>query len=154
VHVLNTKRLTKRNGIWRGEECMSYCSKCGAKVREEMSFCPKCGTPLKVVQPPVEAVPTVPQRVEKAEKREEREKEEKHEKTEKEERYEKREFGYIGPLVGGFILLFVGLIFYLIVTASLRWEVAWAFFFIVIGIVIIVGAVYAATMAAKRHPET
>jgi hypothetical protein len=32
--------------------------------------------------------------------------------------------------------------------------VAWAFFLVIIGIIVIVGAVYAAMIAARRHPQT
>jgi len=133
---------------------MPYCPKCGTKVREEMNFCPKCGAPLKVEQVPAAAAPPAPIRVEKAEKHEKREKEEKHEKREKEEKYERRELSFVGPLVGGLFLMFVGYMFYLSVTVSLRWEAVWALFFIVIGIIVIVGAVYAAVTAARRHPRT
>ena len=114
---------------------MPYCPKCGTEVREEMAFCPKCGAPLKG--------PPAGYRPEKAEKSE---KEEKREKTEK---YEKREFGVIGPLIGGLILIFLGLMFYLELTGFARREILWAFFFVIIGIIIIIGAVY----AARRHPR-
>ncbi len=123
---------------------MPYCPKCGTEVREEMAFCPKCGAPIKVEQPPAPA----PQRAEKAEKHE------KGEKREKAEKYEKREFGVIGPLIGGLILIFFGLTFYIQVTGLLQREVAWALFLIIIGITIIVGFLYAATTAAKRQPRT
>jgi len=132
---------------------MSYCPKCGARVREGMNFCPKCGTSLKVEQLPAEAVSPAPSRAEKAEKREKEEKEEKREKGEKEEKYERREFGYIGPLVGGLFLMFIGFILYFTVTASIRFEAVLALSFVIIGIIIIVGGVYAATMAARRHPR-
>jgi len=114
---------------------MPYCPKCGTEVSEEMAFCPKCGAPLKG--------PPAGYRPEKAEKSE---KEEKREKTEK---YEKREFGVIGPLIGGLILIFLGLMFYLELTGFARREILWAFFFVIIGIIIIIGAVY----AARRHPR-
>jgi len=139
---------------------MPYCSKCGAQVREEMAFCSKCGAALKVEQPPAEAAapaPPAPYRAEKAEKHEKREKEEKGEKREKEEKtekHEKREFGVIGPLIGGLILICCGLLFYLTVTARLKWQVIGPLFVIIIGIIIIVGALYAAMMATRRHPST
>jgi len=132
---------------------MPYCPKCGAKVDEEMAFCPKCGAALKVEQSPTEAMPTTPSRAEKAEKHEKHEKEEKREKEEKAEKYEKREFGVIGPLIGGLILIFLGFIFYLQVTGILRGDVAFALFLIIVGILIIVGALYAARTAARRHPS-
>lgn len=106
-----------------------------------MPHCPNCGTPLKVERPPAPA----PQRAEKAEK---------YEKGEKREKYEKREFGVIGPLIGGLILIFFGLMFYLQVTGFLQGEIVSALFLIIIGIIITVGALYAAMMAARRHPRT
>jgi len=114
---------------------MPYCPKCGTEVREEMAFCPKCGAPLKG--------PPAGYRPEKAEKSE---KEEKREKTEK---YEKREFGVIGPLIGGLILIFLGLMFYLQLIGYRVWEIAWALFLVIIGIIIIIGAIY----AARSHPK-
>ncbi len=137
---------------------MSYCSKCGTKVREEMAFCPKCGAALKVERPTTEAVSApAPYRAEKAEKREKREKEEKGEKREKEEKtekHEKREFGVIGPLIGGLILIFVGLMFYLQITGFLGRQVASALFLIIVGVIIIVGVLYAVMTASKRYPAT
>lgn len=125
---------------------MPYCPKCGTKVSEETSFCPKCGTALKIERAPAPAAPPAPYRSEKAEKREKEEKEMWREKK------EKREYGYIGPLIGGFILIALGLMFFLAITWGR--EVAWAFFLVIIGIIVIVGAVYAAMIAARRHPQT
>lgn len=85
---------------------MSYCPKCGSKVEEEMSFCPKCGAPLKDQRPTVEAKTTY-RRDEKAEKAE---------KNEKAEKHEKHEYGFVGPLIGGLILIFIGAASYLEVT--------------------------------------
>jgi len=135
---------------------MAYCPKCGAKVREEMSFCPKCGAALKVEQPPAEAAPPAPYRGEKAEKHEKREKEEKErgEKREKGEKHEKREYGFVGPLIGGLILIFLGLMFFLAMTTAISWGAAAAIFLVIVGIIIILGAIYAMTMAGRRHPPT
>jgi len=147
---------------------VSSCPKCGSRVREEMNFCPKCGTSLRVAQPPVEAVPplvqpippSAPYRAEKAERREKEEKGEKgekHEKQEKEEKGERREIrqlSYAGPLIGGLFLVLVGFFLYLAVIGTVRLESFWAFFLVLIGIVIIVGAIYAAMTASRRHPPT
>ena len=146
---------------------MSYCPKCGSKVREGMNFCPKCGTVLKAEQLPVEATTAaapsapapapMPYRAEKAERREKEEKEEKHEKQEKEEKGERREIrqlSYVGPLIGGVFLILFGFFLYLSVTGVLRLETLGAFFLVLIGVVIIVGAVYAAVTASRRHPPT
>ncbi len=129
---------------------MVYCPKCGSEVSEEMSFCPKCGAALKVEKPPAEARPMEPRRDEKGEKGE------KAEKSEKQEKHEKGEYAFIGPLVGGLILFFIGLTFYLRLVAPEEGmnRMIWAFFFVIIGIIIIVGAVYGAILAGRRHPRT
>lgn len=142
---------------------MSTCPNCGAKIREDMNFCPKCGTSIKTQQAAAPApTPTAPQpvpapRAEKEEKREKEEKEEKGkrgERMEKEYRYGAREYSFMGPLIGGLVLIFLGIAFYLMLTSGVRWETLGALFFIVIGIIVIAGAAYAATMAARRHPQT
>jgi hypothetical protein len=124
---------------------MSHCPNCGTEVDEEMAFCPKCGAALKVEQAPAGSG-SVPRsyRGEKAEKHEKRE------KTEKTEKYEKREFGFVGPLIGGLILILFGLVSYLQVTGLLEREVVGALFLIIVWIMIIVGGLY----AARRHPRT
>jgi len=138
---------------------MSYCPKCGSKISEEMTFCPNCGASLKTVQPAVAAQPTAPPRGEKAEKGEKQEKHEKEardqrEKREKGEKHEKRQYGFAGPLIGGLILIFFGLMLFISLTTNIGWGILWAFFVVVIGIIIIIGAIYAATMASRKHPPT
>jgi uncharacterized membrane protein YvbJ len=125
---------------------MSYCPKCGEKISEEMTFCPKCGASLKATQPPTEARTTAYRR---------HEKEEKEEKGEKHEKHEKRQYSFIGPLIGGLILIFIGLTSYLKITglAEKEMRVVLAFLFVLIGLVIIIGAVYGAMIAARRHPK-
>lgn len=148
---------------------MPTCPKCGSRVREGMNFCPNCGSDLKIAptpststtaEAPSAEAPSSAQpmyRAEKAEKHEKQEKEEREEKQEKgerEQRYEKRESNFMGPLIGGVVLILVGLLLYWVVTASLRVETFGALFLVIIGIVIVVGAIYAITMAARRHPQT
>jgi uncharacterized membrane protein len=130
---------------------MSYCPKCGSKVDDEMTFCPKCGAPLtpeKVTTVAPETRPAPYRREEKTE-----EKSEKHEKREKQEKHEKREYGFMGPLVGGVILLFIGLALYLRVTGY-NSDMIWALFFVLVGLLVIVGGVYGVIMACRRHPRT
>jgi uncharacterized Zn finger protein (UPF0148 family) len=125
------------------------CPKCGAEVNESMSFCPTCGASLKIGQTPAETVPSQPpRRDEKAEKHE------KEEKSEKGEKHEKREFGLIGSLVGGLILILLGIMAFLRMTGLLRRGVEWAAFLLVIGTIIIVVAIYGAVAARRRCPET
>lgn len=130
---------------------MVYCQKCGTKVDEEMVFCPKCGAALKVEQATADALsaPTH-HRAEKAEKQEKQEKQEKREKSEK---YEKREFGFIGPLIGGLILVFLGFMSYLQVIGFLGREIVGALFLVMIGVIIIVVGLYATMLASRRHPR-
>jgi UDP-N-acetylmuramyl pentapeptide phosphotransferase/UDP-N-acetylglucosamine-1-phosphate transferase len=130
---------------------MSYCPKCGSKVDEEMTFCPKCGASLKVerVTPATPGTATVTyRRDEKAEK------EEKSEKHEKGEKHEKREHGFMGPLIGGVILMFIGFALYLRIARPDQEGVIWALFFVLIGLLVIVGGIYGAIMASRRHPRT
>jgi hypothetical protein len=131
---------------------MSYCPKCGSKVTEEMSFCPKCGAPVKIEQaPPV----TTRREYRRREKEEEKgEKHEKQEKREKGEKGEKGEYGFLGPLVGGLILIFLGVTWWLGINQTLDWKILWAFFLLMVGIVIILAAIYGAFVLRKRHPTT
>jgi uncharacterized membrane protein YvbJ len=123
---------------------MSYCPKCGSKIEGDMSFCPKCGASLKVQQATAEAR-TDRRRDEKSEKGE------KHEKTEK---HEKHEYGFLGPLIGGLVLICIGAASYLEITKAFDSKVIWAVFLVIIGVMIMIGAIYGYRMAAKRHPKT
>jgi hypothetical protein len=132
---------------------MSECKKCGAKVKEDMSFCPNCGAPLReVAAAPQPSAPTPPTTAHVK-----YEKEEKHEKREKEEKHEKGEYSFLGPLIGGVILIIIGLMSYLQVTGLINEVtrgVLWAFFIIVVGLLLIFGALYAMTTARRRYPRT
>jgi len=129
---------------------MSYCPKCGSPVTEEMSFCAKCGAPVKI-EKTAQAAPAEARTKEyrRGEKSEKGEKGEKHEK----EKGEKHEFGFIGPLIGGLILIFIGLASYLEITGIYDRRVIWAFFFLLVGVVIIIAAIYGAFVLTKRHPK-
>jgi len=127
---------------------MSFCPKCGNKVTEDMVFCPKCGASLKAEQPTAQAARPPTYRHEKGEKSE------KGEKREKSEKREKHEYAFIGPLIGGLILVFLGVMAYLSIANVVGRRVWIALFFILIGIVIIFGAIYGAMLASRRHPKT
>jgi uncharacterized membrane protein YvbJ len=129
---------------------MIYCPKCGAEVEETASFCPRCGAPLKVEYPPPPTATEIPPTYARGEKTEE--KSEKHEKREKNEKYEKREHGFIGPLIGGVILLFIGAAIY---AGETGWNASylWALFFVLIGVLIIVAGIYGVVIAGRRHPR-
>jgi uncharacterized membrane protein YvbJ len=127
---------------------MAYCPKCGNEVRDDMVFCPKCGAPLKVQQTSTATVRSARYRNEKAEK------DEKQEKTEKTEKHEKGEHAFIGPLIGGLILVFIGLSFYLETTGLVSRPVTGALFLVIVGVLIMFGAIYGARLASRRHPRT
>jgi predicted lipid-binding transport protein (Tim44 family) len=76
-------------------------------------------------------------------------------KRQKRARKRRRQNGFIGPLIGGLILIVLGLTAYLRVSGVVTDErYIWAFFLVLIGLVIIVAAVYTLIMAARRHPKT
>jgi hypothetical protein len=128
--------------------CLPNCPKCGAEVSEEMSFCPRCGAPLRVGQFP--PPPPAGRREEKAEKYEKHEKEEKGEKWEK---HEKHELLFLGPLVGGAILLILGILGYLEVSGLIVHGVSRAILLIILGVILLIGALYVIGTASKRHPK-
>ncbi len=118
---------------------MPYCPKCGAEVSEGVNFCSKCGATLGPLPPPV--------------RREKEEKHEKREKSEKTEKHEKGEYSYIGPLIGGLVLIAVGLMAYLS-TISPTYARNWGpILLIAVGAIILVIVVYGALTAAKRSPK-
>jgi len=127
---------------------MSYCPKCGAEITEEMTFCPKCGAPLKAARAPAEPRFREQYRGEKSEKSE------KAEKREKGEKGEKHELGFFGPLIGGLILIFLGIAAFVGVSyPHYDMRTFWAFFLLLIGVIVIVAAIYGAVVLAKRHPR-
>jgi uncharacterized membrane protein YvbJ len=131
---------------------MVYCPKCGNEVDENMTFCPRCGAPLKAAAAPVQAAPA-PQRNEKAEKGEKQEKHEKQE-PEKGEKHEKGEYGFVGWLVGGLILILIGFFALLQITNIITSGMSWAVVLLIIGAIVIIAAVYFASMARKHSPST
>jgi cation transport ATPase len=130
---------------------MSFCPKCGNKVDETMAFCPRCGASLKGVP----SGPTVPppQPYPRDEKREKNEKNEKQEKHESREKQEKGERGFVGYLIGGLILIIIGLFSVLqISNPGVLGAQSWALMLLIIGIIIIIGAIYVAMTARRRSP--
>jgi hypothetical protein len=131
---------------------MSYCPKCGNQVDDTMTFCPRCGASLRgatTSQPP----PAQPY-VRKDEKSEKNEKNEKQEKNEDREKQEKGERGFIGYLIGGLILITLGIFSILQFSNYFRVDSGqtWAIMLLIIGIIIIGGAIYIAVIARKRMP--
>jgi uncharacterized membrane protein YvbJ len=114
---------------------MSYCPKCGNKVDETMVFCPQCGTSLKGAAPS-QTTPVPNYAI--------------NDKVEKNKKQEKSEHGFIGYLIGGLILITIGIFSILDLTnSSLTSGQDLAIMLFIIGIIIIVGAVYIALTSRK-----
>lgn len=119
-----------------------------------MAFCPKCGAPVKTSQPQTSTSPSSGTVV-YSRHGEKSEKQEKGEKTEKNEKREKHEHPFIGALIGGAVILFLGVIWFLEVSGVIISSTeAWAVIFVVAGLLIILAAVYGSMMATRRHPKT
>ncbi|MCW3980753.1 MAG: DUF2304 family protein [Candidatus Bathyarchaeota archaeon] len=131
---------------------MPYCQKCGNEIAEEMKYCPKCGASVKA-----EMVTREPyERREKQEKQEKQEKHEKHEKgekQEKQEKHEKEETSVFWVLVAGLILIALGVVSIITRFFGFTGLPSGAVFLFVIGVVIILVAIYSAVRAGRRNPR-
>ena len=127
---------------------MSYCPKCGNKVDETMVFCPRCGASIKGTSPsqPTPSAQPYPRGNEKSEK---------NNRQEKGQNQEKGETGFIGYLIGGLILITLGLFSVLQLTNYFEANSgqSWAIMLLIIGVIIIIGAIYVAITARKRSPH-
>ncbi len=132
---------------------MSYCPKCGNKVDETMTFCPRCGASLKM-ETTARATPPPPQAPQRGEKAEKQEKGEKHEKNEPEkgEKHEKGQMGFVGWLIGGLVLIIIGVLAYSRAMRFISYEFEGPLVLLIIGVAIIILAVWLSTMARRRHP--
>ncbi len=140
---------------------MSYCPKCGNKIDQTMDFCPRCGNPLKAAPsagtapptpPPTQPYPPAYQR--RQEKQEKNEKNEKQEKDQRSEKHEKGEYSFVGYLIGGLILITIGFFSLLQITSqALTSGGDFAIMLLIIGIIIIIGAVYVTLVARKHTPR-
>lgn len=124
---------------------VSYCPKCGNKVEETMVFCPHCGTSLKGAATPSQAQPAQTLQNEKQEKKQNPEKSEKHEKS---------EYGFVGYLVGGSVLITIALFALIDLTHPSNSSQDLAAMLLIIGVIIIIAAIYVAITIWKRIPAT
>jgi len=118
-----------------------------------MVFCPHCGASLKDVQQPTGQPSPTPQYQRRNEKSEKNEKQEKNERPEKSENQEKGEHGFVLYLIGGLILITFGLFSILRFSNVYTADNGWAIMLLVIGIIIIIGAVYVALIARRHMPK-
>lgn len=133
-------------------EDKKFCSRCGAPLAEGAAFCSSCGAPVTITAP--QPPPSPPRREHRGEKEEKREKHEKGEKGEKHEKREKNGEGHLGAVVGGSILVWLGLSFYLsqiYAIHPMRW---WALFLSGLGLIIIIQGLIRYSQSGSRHPLT
>jgi hypothetical protein len=116
---------------------MPYCPNCGAEIPSDAVFCPKCGTQILVSAIPSASTAPTAERRQHDEKREKQEKGEKGEKNEKGEKSGDRS----GPIIGGLILIWLGITFYMIQVGYVTWSYWWSDFLIGIGVILLVQAV-------------
>jgi hypothetical protein len=121
---------------------MQYCPKCGNKVDDTMTFCSNCGTQLKGAAPS-QAPPTAPSEgQEKAE--------EKHEQPEKAGKQEKPEHDFVYFLAGGLILITIGVFAMSEITNPALMSGQYiAIMLVIIGLIVVLAAVYAAFSGRK-----
>jgi uncharacterized membrane protein YvbJ len=121
---------------------MQYCPKCGNKVDDTMTFCSNCGTQLKGATPS-QAPPTEPNEGQKKA-------EEKREHPEKAGKREKVEHDFVYFLAGGLILITIGVYAILGLTnPALMSGQYLAIMLVVIGLIVVLAAVYAAFSGRK-----
>ena len=118
---------------------MSYCPKCGNKIEETMVFCPHCGTSLKDPATPNQTPPTQPYQ---------------YEKSEKNKNSEKSEYGFIGYLVGGLILITIASFALLDLSHPSNSPQDLAAMLLVIGVIIIVAGIYITITTRRRFSAT
>jgi len=118
---------------------MPFCPVCGAEVSEVDEFCAKCGAALREGRA----------RYAREEKREKQEKGEKREKGEKAEKHEKEARG-VAPIIGGVILIYLGITFYLVATNVVSWEDWWSYFLLGLGGILIVQALLISVLTKMR----
>ncbi|AIS31859.1 MULTISPECIES: zinc-ribbon domain-containing protein [Methanobacterium] len=104
---------------------MVYCHNCGTKNEDDAEFCSKCGEPLRDVT--------------------DYDRRRRHHRDDRYYRQKNECFGLphgniIGPVIGGVILILVGVTAFTGFTNI--WQYVWPAFIIIIGLLIVIGAVY------------
>ena len=86
-------------------------------------------------------------------RRETTEKVEKREKSEKAEKHEKRELSPVLAFAVGLILVVVGVMVFLDTWRVISLREAGPYFLILLGLIIIIAAIYAGVTASRRNPR-
>ena len=130
---------------------MPYCPKCGNNVDETMVFCPKCGTALGTIPTQQTETPPESQTSPETEKQEEPGN---PADSEIQVKNEKNQYGFVNYLIGGLIFIIAGVFAIIFLTSRvLESGQDFAILLIIIGLIIIIGAIYVHTPVEKyfRH---
>ncbi len=101
----------------------NFCKKCGAAIDPTSAFCPKCGAQVGSQAP---SQPPNPNYVAKKDDR-------------------------LGPFIGGSILIWLGLSFFLAQTNVISWAFWWAYFMIGLGAILAVFGLFRWKTGAARQ---
>ena len=123
---------------------MPYCPKCGNKVDETTAFCPNCGTSLKGASAPEPGPP------EQSNWNQQPEKPMTYIGQEPEPEKKEKEHGFIGYLMAGLILVTFGAFALMDLTNPATASQDLSAMLLIIGIIIIVGAIYIAITTRKQ----
>ena len=113
-----------------------YCQRCGFPLPTGAAFCPRCGAAVtpSAAGTPAPQQPPAERRHEKGEKQEKREKNEKGEKS--------AHGGMLGAIVGGLVLIWLRVTFFLEQNGNLPSNVWWAYFVVGVGLILVVEGAY------------
>ena len=132
---------------------MPYCLKCGTKVDDSNTFCPNCGTQLKdsAATPAATAASPAPNPEVKAEEKKEPDKPKASQEPPKIKKPERPDRGFIKYLAAGLILVTLGVSMILELTnPKYATGEDLAIMLLVIGLIVILSAVYAAFFGRKH----
>ncbi|MCQ5377715.1 MAG: zinc-ribbon domain-containing protein [Candidatus Methanomethylicia archaeon] len=111
-----------------------FCSRCGAPQVEGASFCSRCGAPVRHIEAGVQPPPGFAPPMEREPMR----------------AWEDR----TGPFVGGGILIWLGITFYLATIEYLSWAIWWAYFICGIGLILVFQGIVHFIQGAYREKIT
>jgi hypothetical protein len=132
-----------------------YCSNCGTTVGEGALFCSRCGRPIPQAQP-ASATPAGGAGPSGASPSYRYERHERHEKNEKREKGEKQEKGgrngWIGPVFGGSVLIWLGIILTLGFYGTIHLSDWWNWFLVGLGIILILEGAAFSISRGRPYP--
>ena len=132
---------------------MPYCLKCGTKVDDTNTFCPSCGTRLKD-PPAATAASPVPNPEVKPEEKKEPEKPKETQEPPLLKKPQRPDHGFIKYLAAGLILVTLGVSMILELTnPELATGEYLAIMLFIIGMIVILSAVYAA-FSGRKHTSS